>query len=119
MINNFDEARLDDQSALGEYDQQLRYLAQAGARIRVEAADAGLPEGLELKPRGVVVVGAEARLIRAVLEPVCPVPLIAWSLPGLPGWAELLTVWCWPAVPMAVGARPCSQPPPRRLDGAA
>lgn len=87
MINNFDEARLDDQSALGEFDQQLRYLAQAGARIRVEAADVGLPEGLELKPRGVVVVGAEARLIRAVLEPVCPVPLIAWSLPGLPGWA--------------------------------
>lgn len=36
MINNFDEARLDDQSALGEFDQQLRYLAQAGARIRVE-----------------------------------------------------------------------------------
>jgi len=87
MIGNFDEARLDDQGVLAAYDEQLRTLAQAGARIRIEAADAALPAGLELKPRGVVVVGAEARLVRAVLEPVCPVPLIAWSLPGLPGWA--------------------------------
>lgn len=87
MIDNFDEARLDDQGVLAAYDEQLRTLAQAGARIRIEAADAALPAGLELKPRGVVVVGAEARLVRAVLEPVCPVPLIAWSLPGLPGWA--------------------------------
>jgi hypothetical protein len=26
-------------------------------------------------------------LVRAVLEPVCPVPFVAWPGPGLPGWA--------------------------------
>lgn len=87
MNHDFDETRLDDAAVLESYDSPLRWLAQAGARIRIEAADAKLPGEPAGQPRGVVVVGAEARLIRAVLEPVCPVPLIAWPLPGLPGWA--------------------------------
>lgn len=90
MIFEFDETRLDDPAALATYDKQLRHLAMAGARIRIEAADAQLPTDLAMQPRGVVVVGAEARLLRAVLEPVCPVPLVAWSLPGLPGWVGAL-----------------------------
>lgn len=86
MSIEFDESRLDDRAALDGHDEQLRQLASAGARIRVEAADAHLSSAPEM-PRGVVVVGAEARLVRAVLEPVCPVPLVAWPLAGLPGWA--------------------------------
>lgn len=87
MIFDFDEARLDDPAVLNDYDEQLRHLAGAGARIRVEASDAKLPSDAIVQPRGVVVAGPEARLLRAVMEPVCPVPLIAWPLPGLPGWA--------------------------------
>lgn len=84
---SFDESRLDDPVVLEAYDNQLRHLAQAGARIRIEASDAQLSGRPDVQPRGIVVVGAEARLVRAVLEPVCPVPLIAWPLAGLPGWA--------------------------------
>ena len=86
MFSEFDEARLDDPAVLADYDDQLRRLATAGARIRSEALDARTPADLTMTPRGVIVAGAEARLIGAVLEPVCPVPLIAWPLPGLPGW---------------------------------
>ena len=89
-MSGFDEARLDDPQRLAAADETLRHLAGAGARIRIEATDvaAGSLEGLAAddRPRGVVVAGAEARLVRAVLEPVCPVPLVAWSLGGLPGW---------------------------------
>lgn len=86
-MHDFDESRLDDEAVLATYDEQLRHLAQAGARIRMEASDARVPSESDLRPRGVVVTGTEARLVRAVLEPVCPVPLVAWPLPGLPGWA--------------------------------
>lgn len=86
MFSEFDEARLDDPDVLAAHDEQLRYLAMAGARIRSEALDVRVPVDLTMTPRGVIVAGAEARLIRAVLEPVCPVPLIAWPLQGLPGW---------------------------------
>lgn len=89
-MTGFDEARLDDPQVLAAADEPLRHLARAGARIRIEAADViSGPEGdwaADDRPRGVVVAGAEARLVRAVLEPVCPVPLVAWSLGGLPGW---------------------------------
>lgn len=87
MIPEFDDARLDDPQVLADHDEQLRHLAGAGARIRMAAMDARLPAEAIAQPRGVVVVGSEARLVRAVLEPVCPVPLVAWPLPGLPGWA--------------------------------
>ena len=37
-----------------------------------------------------VAAGPDSRLLRAVLEPVCPVPFVAWPGPGLPGWAGAL-----------------------------
>lgn len=92
----FDETRLDDPDALGVADPWLRHIADSGARIRREtsaaagavaalAAQAG--QGGLPRPRALVVTGADARLLRAVLEPWCPVPLVAWSAAGLPGWA--------------------------------
>ncbi len=88
VIPEFEDSRLDDPQSLAEFDAQLRHLASTGARIRVEAAHGlMMAPGTIPAPRGVVVVGAEARLVRAVLEPVCPVPLVAWPLAGLPGWA--------------------------------
>ncbi len=81
----FDDARLeaDDVSSQG----LLHHLAGAGARIR--RASLSEPVGrLERadRPRGVLVLGAEARLVRAVLEPTCPVPFMAWPGPMLPAW---------------------------------
>lgn len=68
-------------------DEGLRWLASAGARIR----KAALPERVEKltrtdRPRGMLIIGTEARLVRAVLEPICPVPFMAWPGPGLPAW---------------------------------
>ncbi|MDR2620873.1 MAG: phosphoheptose isomerase [Propionibacteriaceae bacterium] len=82
----FDDSRLDDPVTLNAADAILRQLAMTGSRIRVEAGK--LPAGLDtqFQPRGVLVVGAENRLIRAVLEPTCPVPLVAWPLDTLPAW---------------------------------
>ena len=95
----FDDARLEDPAALAEADAQLRWLASAGARIRMTAAGMGTPDTAHglldsfdagRRPRGVIVVGGESRLIRAVLEPVCPVPLVAWPFDSLPGWVGAL-----------------------------
>jgi hypothetical protein len=93
----FDEARLDDEEALSRADAVLRPLAEAGARVRREAggaaetiaAAAGAAAG-EDRPRAVVAAGPDSRLLRAVLEPWCPVPFVAWPGPGLPGWAGSL-----------------------------
>jgi hypothetical protein len=93
----FDEARLDDEEALSRADAVLRPLAEAGARVRREAggaaeaiaAAAGTAAG-EDRPRAVVAAGPDSRLLRAVLEPWCPVPFVAWPGPGLPGWAGSL-----------------------------
>jgi hypothetical protein len=86
----FDDARLDDPDALAAADLELRRLAEAGARVRREvgacAETLASFAGDDL-PRAVVAAGAEARLLRAVLEPSCPVPFVAWPGPGLPGWA--------------------------------
>lgn len=85
----FDDSRVEDPAALASADALLRRLASAGARLRIEAAAAeqAVANLVELdRPRAVIVVGDEARLIRAVLEPVCPVPLMAWPSQGLPGW---------------------------------
>lgn len=81
----FDDARLE--AADLEQHEGLRNLATAGARIRRAALSEphGHLEQLE-RPRGVLAMGAESRLVRAVLEPACPVPFMAWPGPGLPAW---------------------------------
>ena len=93
----FDEARLDDESALGSMDLRLRHLAESGSRVRrevgdaAEAADSAVERARELdRPRAVVAAGPDSRLLRAVLEPWCPVPFVAWPGPALPGWAGSL-----------------------------
>ncbi|MXG89603.1 SIS domain-containing protein [Nocardioides flavescens] len=93
----FDESRLDDSSALAAADLRLRTLAESGARVRREAGEAAtaLSEGVEraqemARPRAVIAAGPDSRLLRAVLEPSCPVPFVAWPGPALPGWAGSL-----------------------------
>lgn len=95
MATWFDEARLDDAALEG--DGPLRALAESGARVRRSAGDAAesvaeavqRAEGLA-RPRAVVAAGPDSRLLRAVLEPWCPVPFVAWPGPALPGWAGSL-----------------------------
>lgn len=93
----FDESRLDDEQVLAGIDLRLRTLAESGGRVRREAAEAA--EAIDRaaaraaesgRPRAVVAAGPDSRLLRAVLEPVCPVPFVAWPAPGLPGWAGAL-----------------------------
>src|SRR3954452_24825333 len=90
----FDESRLDDEAALAAADLRLRGLAEAGARVRREAGEAapgiaaaGAAAGAGDRPRAIVAAGPDSRLLRAVLEPWCPVPFVAWPGPALPGWA--------------------------------
>lgn len=89
----FDDSALEDRAALAGADDVLRRLAGAGPRLREEVAEAADSlAGLETvgRPRAIVAAGSEARLIRALLEPVCPVPFVAWSRHGLPGWVGAL-----------------------------
>jgi hypothetical protein len=92
----FDDGVLDDEAALARVDVRLRYLAEGGARVRREAvaAEEAVAQAVELlsdsRPRAVVAAGPDSRLLRAVLEPVCPVPFVAWPAHGLPGWAGSL-----------------------------
>jgi hypothetical protein len=89
----FDDAWLDDRQALAGADPVLRRLAESGARLRRETGEAAAPlAGLEElpRPRAVIAAGSEARFIRAILEPVCPVPFVAWPAYGLPGWVGAL-----------------------------
>lgn len=95
MTDQFDDTRLDDPAVLEGADDMLRSLAGAGARVRAEIdaagpALAGLGPESGFRPRAVVAAGRDARLVRAVLEPVCPVPFVAWPGPGLPGWTGAL-----------------------------
>lgn len=82
---SFDDARLEAPEV--HDDPELRWLAETGARIRRASMSqpVGDVHGAD-RPRGVLVIGAEARLVRAVLEPVCPVPFMAWPGPMLPAW---------------------------------
>ena len=94
-MDTFDETLLDDERELIAADGPLRHLAEAGARVRQEAQEveeiaATLAE--RGRPRAVVAAGADARLLRAVLEPWCPVPFVAWPGPGLPGWVGPLDI---------------------------
>lgn len=92
----FDESRLDDESALAGSDLLLRSLAETGARVRRAAGDAreAIDEALRRsdggRPRAVIAAGPDSRLLRAVLEPWCPVPFVAWPGSALPGWAGSL-----------------------------
>lgn len=97
MASPFDDSRLDDEEALARADHVLRPLAEAGARVRREAGGAkeAIEEAVaanigESRPRAVVAAGPDSRLLRAVLEPWCPVPFVAWPGPFLPGWAGSL-----------------------------
>ncbi|MBA3265085.1 MAG: hypothetical protein H0T14_01755 [Nocardioidaceae bacterium] len=98
MREQFDDARLDDSEVLQAADEHLRDLAEAGARVRIEAgaaADTLAVMERDSEPRAIVAAGSDARLLRAVLEPWCPVPFVAWPGPSLPGWAgalDLVTV---------------------------
>ncbi len=88
-MSDFVDARLDDPDACRSADGLLRTLAEAGGRLRREAERARPALASfenEMRPRAVIAVGPEARLLRAVLEPVCPVPFLAWPSLGLPGW---------------------------------
>ena len=97
MATWFDESRLDDESALAAFDPRLRALADSGARVRREAGGAApaIDEAVsqargQARPRAVIAAGPDSRLLRAVLEPWCPVPFVAWPGPALPGWAGSL-----------------------------
>jgi hypothetical protein len=97
MARPFDESRLEDGEALAGADHVLRPLAEAGARVRREAgAAAGAIDAAvagaagDVRPRAIVAAGPDSRLLRAVLEPSCPVPFVAWPGPSLPGWAGTL-----------------------------
>ncbi len=90
----FDESRLDDPVVLGSADPVLRQMAEAGARVRRDATEAAasvhdaVRRAVEQgRPRAVIAAGPDSRLLRAVLEPWCPVPFVAWPTSGLPGWA--------------------------------
>jgi hypothetical protein len=92
----FDDSLLDDESALARVDARLRHLAESGARVRREAgesADAVRRATAEIsgtRPRAVIAAGPDSRLLRAVLEPWCPVPFVAWPGARLPGWVGSL-----------------------------
>ncbi|MEP7737307.1 SIS domain-containing protein [Nocardioides sp. 31GB23] len=93
----FDESRLDDELALERIDVRLRTLAESGSRVRREAGDAAsamaeaVTRAQDLpRPRAVIAAGPDSRLLRAVLEPWCPVPFVAWPGHALPGWAGSL-----------------------------
>jgi Bacterial phospho-glucose isomerase C-terminal SIS domain len=86
----FDDTALDDPAALASIDPVLREVANWGAEVRRsvdESADVLAQLSAQGRPRAVIAGGADGRLFRAVLEPVCPVPFVAWPHPGLPGWA--------------------------------
>lgn len=91
---DFDDSRLAAAEVGARADEALRQLAGAGARIRLEATvpagelSAGFDAGR--RPRGVVALGRGARLLRAVMEPFCPSPFVAWPFEGLPAWVGAL-----------------------------
>ena len=94
MATWFDESRLDDEAALATADLRLRELAESGARVRREAAEAAAGVAAAVaaardaaRPRAIIAAGPDSRLLRAVLEPWCPVPFVAWPGSALPGWA--------------------------------
>ena len=90
----FDDSRLAGDTVSPRADEALRHLAGAGARIRREAGTSAKELAARFPaargPRGVVALGRGARLIRAVLEPFCVSPFVAWPFKGLPAWVGSL-----------------------------
>lgn len=90
-MSDFDDSLLDDPQAMLAADTLLRKLAAVGARVRIEASAVTPCDVTALSSlRGVVIVGEEARLVRAVLEPISRVPFVAWPFAGLPAWVGAL-----------------------------
>lgn len=96
-----DDSIFDDQARLFERDTggMLRFAALAGAQVRSvsdAAAEAGLGEPAEDKPRALVLlsrpgVGAGAiRVLAALLGPTCPVPVVLSEV--VPTWVGPLDV---------------------------
>lgn len=94
-MDAFEDSRLEDADVLRAADPLLRSLAEAGSRVRrehLQAADVLAELKAAESVRAMITFGPEARLVRAVLEPTCPVPLVAWPRLGLPGWVGPLDV---------------------------
>ncbi|WP_129667440.1 SIS domain-containing protein [Phytoactinopolyspora endophytica] len=96
----FADASLDDPQALSAIDDALREIAGWGAQVRrAHTAAAGVLAQLDPmdRPRAIVASGPHGRLFRAVLEPICPMPFVAWPHGGLPAWAgplDLVIIVC-------------------------
>jgi hypothetical protein len=89
-VKEFDDSLLDDREALLKADPLFRQLAMTGARIRMEVGELPNSMDAQFRPRGVLVTGIESSLIRAVLQPSCPVPIVAWPSGSLPAWVGSL-----------------------------
>lgn len=108
MTAAFDDSLLERPELPPRAEQTLRQLAGTGARIRSDSADldswTSVAAAALDRPRGVLVVGPEARLVRSVLEPQCPVPMVAWPFNRLPAWVGPLDLV------VALDARPAADP---------
>jgi len=97
----FNDAWLDDQKALAGGDSILRRLAEAGARVRREAADSAEPKALLQglpRPRAVIAAGTEARFIRGCWNRCVQSRL--WHgrpIAFLAGLAPSTSLWSWRA----------------------
>ncbi len=89
----FDDALLDDPVTFRAGGESLIWLATAGARLRSENPEDGAAVTAVLakmgagRPRSVLVVGAESRLVRDLVQPSCHVPVISWPTTEIPAWA--------------------------------
>ena len=96
MATWFDESRLDDERVLAAPTRpalagRVRRPGPPRGRRRRRGDRRGGRRQQELaRPRAVIAAGPDSRLLRAVLEPSCPVPFVAWPGPALPGWAGSL-----------------------------
>ena len=85
----FDDSALEDPHAMMLRGEYITTLALAGARLRSERSEemSAIVAALQpVPPRSILVMGAEARLIRAIVECSAPVPCVAWQSETLPAW---------------------------------
>ncbi|MDR2930369.1 MAG: hypothetical protein LBV06_05635 [Propionibacteriaceae bacterium] len=93
----FDDSALDDPRVLASRGAFVEWLALSGARLRREsdttirwAADRILAVNTAVS--SIMVVGRDAGVVRAVVEPTAKAKVIDWSGPDLPTWAGPLDV---------------------------